>query len=116
MSSTRIQSRTSTTERKAQPGFSPWRIVVTVLCLLLAGSFWSSWYGREISIPRYCENPEQGLDYLRRILTERKPAQNDSRRPYVVAAKLLFLIPQRSDESVDRYLARLEQHLREVCQ
>ncbi len=82
---------------------------------MLAGSYWSSWYGREISIPRYCQNPEQALDYLRRILTELEPSQNDSRRPYVVAAKLLFLMPRRSDESVDRYLARLDQHLREAC-
>lgn len=116
MTSTQIQTRTSMTETKAQPGFSPWRIVIPVLCLLLLGSFWSSWYGREISIPRYCENPAQALGYVHRILTEPRPAQNDSRRPYVVAAKLLFLIPQQSDEPVDRYLVRLEQHLGEACQ
>jgi len=115
MTATRMQTRTSMTESKAQPGFSPWRIVVPVLCLLLLGSLWSSRYGREISIPRYCENPEQALDYLRRILTEPRPAQDDSRRAYVVAAKLLFLLPQQSDEPVARYLARLDQHLREAC-
>jgi len=52
---------------------------------------------------------------LQRVLTEERPAGDDSRRPYLVAAKLLFLLPRRSDEAVSAYLDRVAQRVREQC-
>jgi len=66
-------------------------------------------------MPRYCDHPSYTLDHLKRVLTEARPAKADSRRPYVVAAKLLFLVPQQSEESVADYLARIDLHLRDTC-
>ncbi|HFC53678.1 MAG TPA: hypothetical protein ENJ43_04525 [Gammaproteobacteria bacterium] len=89
-------------------------IAVTVLALL-AIPLWLNWYSDSVSLPRYCGDPRQTLAYLRQILTEARPAGEESRRPYLIAAKLLFLLPRRSGESVDEYLQRLEGEMRRRC-
>ena len=91
-------------------------VVAGVAVALLVISLAVRWYAREISIPRYCADPDQALARLHRIVTEPTPATNGEKRtPYVVAAKLLFLVPRASDEPVSAYLARVETHLRERC-
>lgn len=95
--------------------FSPLRVVVPVLATLLVISALAQWYARSVSLPRYCENPPLTLMHLERILAENRPAGDGSRRPYVVAAKLLFLVPRRADEAQEAYLDRVRRHLEVQC-
>jgi len=44
-----------------------------------------------------------------------RPAGGDSARPYLVAAKLLYLVPQAEDETVDAYLIRLRGRIDANC-
>lgn len=103
------------TSDKPAPAFSPWRVAVPVALVLLLVSAWVQWHARDVSIPRYCANPEQNLGYLENVLTQPRPADADPRRPYVVAAKLMFLVPQQLDEPIVTYLARVKRHLEQVC-
>ncbi len=95
--------------------FRPWRLVAAVLLALLAISAAVRWYAREVSVPRYCAEPEHSVELLARILTETRPAGESPRRPYIVAAKLLFLVPRGPDEAIEPYLMRVRQHLRASC-
>ncbi len=70
----------------------------------------------QVSIPRYCGNQEVTLERVERILTSARPAKTGATRPYVVAAKLLFLVPRQPEEAVPAYLDRLKGHLTERCQ
>lgn len=97
------------------PEFKPWRLIGFVLVLLLAISFWLKWYTGAVSLPRYCSNPADTMHYLEKVLTEETPAKNESRRPYLIAAKLIYLIPQGQDETVENYLDRLKVRLGEQC-
>jgi len=96
--------------------FSPLRVIVPVLAALLAVSAFSQWYARSVSLPRYCDDPSRALTYLERILSEDRPAQDGPRRPYIVAAKLLFLVPREADEPQASYLQRVRHHLEAQCQ
>ena len=66
-------------------------------------------------MPRYCENPSETMGLVERILTEDEPSGDEARRPYIVAAKLVFLVPQGDGESVADYLSRLEVEITERC-
>ena len=97
------------------PAFKPWRLIVFVLLILLAISFWLKWYTGAVSLPRYCDNPADTMHYLEKVLTEKTPAKSEPRKPYLIAAKLIYLIPQQIDESVPDYLDRLKTRLGEQC-
>ena len=56
------------------------------------------------------------LDYLEKVIIESRPAGDDPRKPYLIAAKLLFLVPRQGDEPVEVYLARVETYLQKSCQ
>lgn len=102
----------------AEPGqrpFNPLGIVLVVLAVLVGISLWSRWYAEVVSTPRYCEDTEQTMKALAKILTLDRPAGNGSRLPYLIAAKLLFLMPRRSDEPVADYLVRVHTHLDNYC-
>ena len=64
---------------------------------------------------RYCDGPEAHLALVERILTETEPAGEGSRRRYIIAAKLIYLIPQEDGESNQDYLRRLDQRIRQTC-
>lgn len=99
-----------------RPGhFRVWPLILGVLCAMLAIALFSRWYARDVTLPRYCEDPEQALVHLRQVLEEGRPAEDGSRRPYITAARLLFLVPRRGDEPVDAYLGRLRAHLAQAC-
>lgn len=102
------------TERGRRP-FNPLGIVLVALVILVGISLWSRWYAEAVSTPRYCEDTEQTLKTLAKILTEERPVADDSRAPYLVAAKLLFLVPRRSEEPVADYLVRVHTHLDSYC-
>ena len=93
----------------------PVRLVLAVLILLSMIFFASRWYATTVSIPRYCAQPETALHLLAAVMSEQKPAGDGPRRDYVVAAKLEFLLPARSDETAEAYLRRLRDHLRREC-
>ncbi len=98
-----------------EPQFRPLRVIVPTLLLMLAVSLWIQWYTRSVSLPRYCDDPAGTLVLLRRVLTEERPAGEDQRRPYLVAAKLVFLVPRESDEALEHYLPRVAGRLAEIC-
>ncbi len=99
-------------------GQAPFRLAVgfAVATLVLMGVFNAAeWYADRVSIPRYCGNPDATLELVRVTLSEPRPAPEASTRPYVVAAKLIYLVPQKSGESVETYLARLRLSIAESC-
>ena len=66
-------------------------------------------------MPRYCKDPVGTLHYLEKVLTKKTPAKNAPRRPYLIAAKLIYLIPQLPNESVENYLQRVQMRIGEQC-
>jgi hypothetical protein len=97
------------------PQFRPLAVVIVTLGVLLAIFSASRWYAAEVSIPRYCAQPELALQRLAAVITEKRPAGDGSRRDYIVAAKLEFLLPARADEPAADYLRRLRNHLELQC-
>ncbi len=91
--------------------FNPWKIIIFVTIALLTISILSNWYAQQVTLPRYCDNPEQTLHLLQKILTEERPAGEEARRSYIIAAKLLFLVPRKSEETLPDYLDRVRQNL-----
>ena len=96
-------------------GFQPMRLLLVVLAALLLVSFASNWYAAQVSLPRYCQDPDLALQRLAAINSENGPDDDKSRRDYMVAAKLEFLVPRAADESIDAYLLRLRHRLKEQC-
>lgn len=90
-------------------------VVVATLLLMLSVSFGIEWYANHVSMPRYCANPQQSLSYLEADLRQQQPAGESPRRPYLIAAKLLFLVPRQSNESIPDYLNRVELKILEHC-
>ena len=72
-------------------------------------------YAEQAAIPRYCADKTNVLDRVRTILTKGEPVGKGSKRPFIVAAKLIFLVPRRESETVTDYLHRLQRHLDKVC-
>jgi len=92
------------------------RIAIVVLLLLLLVSSWANWYSGQVSMHRYCENTQETMQHLERILREPEPAGRENRQPYLVAAKLLFLLPRQPEEDIPAYLRRVEAHIQLQCQ
>lgn len=107
--------RPSAAMAPGQRPFNPLGIVLVVLAVLAGISLWSRWYAKAVSTPRYRGDTEQTMQTLAKILTEDRPAGGDSRLPYLIAAKLLFLVPRGSDEPVADYLVRAQAHLDRYC-
>ena len=94
----------------------PWRpFVVLVAVLLVAITLLARQYRAEVSLPRYCAEPEHALELLQRVISERRPAGDGTRRPYLIAAKLLFLVPRQPDEPEAIYLDRVALHIEAAC-
>lgn len=90
-------------------------VVLVTGILMLSVSSAIEWYSSHVSMPRYCANPKQTLYYLEADLRDHRPAGDEARRPYLIAAKLLFLVPRNSDESIPDYLDRVELKILEQC-
>ncbi|HHL45099.1 MAG TPA: hypothetical protein ENJ24_00860 [Gammaproteobacteria bacterium] len=100
---------------KEQHGFRLLPVIIVVTAVLLIIPVWLNWYSAAVSLPRYCTDPQQTLTHLQQILTEPRPAGEESRRPYLIAAKLLFLLPRQADESTEAYLRRVENYFQSRC-
>lgn len=97
------------------PGFQPVPLVLVVFAALLLVSFAGNWHGGQVSLPRYCQQTELVLQRLAAIITENRPAGEEARRDYIVAAKLEFLVPPTADEPLDTYLQRVRRRLEQQC-
>jgi hypothetical protein len=75
----------------------------------------ADWYAENAALPRYCENPQKTVDIVEEILTSETPGAGKKRRPYIVAAKLIFLVPQEENEPVVDYMVRLRHEISKVC-
>lgn len=105
---------TATGETKGE--FRPLVIVGIILLASFGISRWAVWYGDEISIPRYCSEPQAAIESLRSVLSDDAAKDRQGRRTAMVAAKIMFLIPRESGESVDDYLGRATLELGYRCQ
>ncbi|PCH67288.1 MAG: hypothetical protein COC12_11630 [Rhodobacteraceae bacterium] len=76
---------------------------------------YAGWYADTSALPRYCADPRAAIGYVEDILTNPNPVGDARKRPYLVAAKLIFLVPQQSGESTPDYLQRLERVISEKC-
>ena len=90
-------------------------VVAITALLMLSVSSTIEWYSTNVSPPRYCADPQQALHYLEANLRDQRPAGDTPRRPYLIAAKLLFLVPRSSEESIPDYLDRVELKILERC-
>ncbi|MCF6211228.1 MAG: hypothetical protein L3J88_00270 [Gammaproteobacteria bacterium] len=91
------------------------RITGAVLLVMLLISVWARWYGHQVSLPRYCENPQSTLQHLEKVIEEKRPAGDEARRPYIVAAKILFLLPRHLEEGQAAYLSRIRTYIQDTC-
>lgn len=66
-------------------------------------------------LSRYCDAPERHLAAMHQVLSGAAPAGEGTRRPFAIAAKLLFLAPRRPGEPVDAYIRRLRRRIQESC-
>jgi hypothetical protein len=95
--------------------FKPWRLILVVLLMFGLISAAAQWYARNVTLPRHCEDPEESLRLVRHLLTVERPAADESRTPYVKAARLIFLVSRESNEDLESYLERLKLHLQREC-
>ncbi|HID46816.1 MAG TPA: hypothetical protein EYP34_13830 [Chromatiaceae bacterium] len=95
--------------------FHPLRLILVILGLLIGISFAAQWYSRNVTMPRYCAYSGDILKGVREILTEKTPAGEGDRKPYIIAARLTFLVPRKPDEPLNSYLGRLQHHLEQKC-
>lgn len=108
-------SSSSGNEESVASSFKPVRLVLVVLLIMLFIAQAIKWYSHSVTLPRFCDDPELALHHLQEIVTQQSPAGDDSRRPYIIAAKLIFLVPQKSDEPVTDYIHRVRRHLNQRC-
>jgi hypothetical protein len=98
------------------PRFNPLKIIIPVLLALLSVSLMAQWYANNVSFPRYCNSPEETLNALQVLLQDEPVIDNDQRRRYMIAAKILFLHPKDYDESKSDYMLRLRHLMLVKCQ
>lgn len=99
-----------------KPPFRPARLILIILLILIGISSAAQWYSRNVTMPRYCEDPVTTMEKVYRLLTEKKPAGDGDRKPFIIAARLTFLIPRESDEPLTAYMSRLQRHVDQQCQ
>jgi hypothetical protein len=88
-------------------------LFTSVVMLLIFNA--AEWYADNSALPRYCENPAATVENVREILSSAEPANGKPKRPYVVAAKLIFLVPREDAEPLQTYLSRLRRRISESC-
>ncbi len=92
-------------------------IVVFVMAAAVMTFVFSSaeWYANNAAVPRYCEDRVGVIQRVKLILTKSEPVGSAAKRPFIVAAKLIFLEPRRDAEPLNSYLQRLLRHIDKVC-
>ena len=105
----------ATNQTSLKKKYVPFAAIATVAILLLLISSWAQWYGQQVSLPRYCGNIAETTQQIGFLLENGEGIDSSQRRAYLIAAKLLFLIPQSSGETRQAYLHRLKIELRDRC-
>jgi len=95
--------------------FKPVRFILLILLIILLISQMIKWYSHSVTLPRFCEDPELAIHHLQEIITERSPAGEAPRRPYIIAAKLIYLIPRQANEPIEHYIQRVRADLNQRC-
>lgn len=98
-----------------ETSFRPVRLILVILLILLSISMLAQWYGMNVTMPRYCQYPGGVIGRVQQVLNEKQPAGEGDRKPYIIAARLMFLVPRYSDENQDDYILRLQQHIDKQC-
>lgn len=106
----------SKSELEQKPPFRPVRLIVVILLVLLAISGAAQWYSRNVTMPRYCSDPASAMERVHQVLTKKTPAGDGDRKPYIIAARLVFLLPRQSNEPLNSYMSRLQRHIDQECQ
>jgi len=75
----------------------------------------AGWYADEAALPRYCSDPESALRKVALIVAGQTAEYEHDRRGYIVASKLLFLVPRKDAEPLDVYLERLRGRISGAC-
>ncbi len=88
-------------------------VVAAAAMSLIFGA--AEWYADNSALPRYCSDPVAALAHVRQTLAMQSPVGSGGKRPYIVAAKLTFLVPRNSGEAIEPYLNRLRQRIEETC-
>ena len=104
--------------RRAQMAQGMIRIAIVFLVfggLLLFVFNRAQWHAEGAAVARYCDNPDGHVALVGQILTEENPAGEEARRPWIIAAKLIYLIPQQVEEPLEEYLLRLRQTIGDAC-
>jgi len=102
-------------ELEEKPPFRPVRLISVILIILIAISAAAQWYSRNVTMPRYCEDPVATMERTYRLLTEKTPAGGGDRKPFIIAARLTFLVPRESNEALTDYMSRLQRHVDQLC-
>ena len=87
--------------------------LTTAVMLFIFNS--ADWYANEAALPRYCDDPGRAVEIVQEIMTSPTPGQGEKRRPYIVAAKLIFLVPQEKGEAMPDYMQRLRSRISQSC-
>jgi hypothetical protein len=97
--------------------FRPVRLVMIILFIMLFISQAIKWYSHSVTLPRFCKNPELALHHLSEIISKQNPTGDkyEDRKPYIIAAKLIYLIPRQTNESVENYIHRVRAKLNQRC-
>lgn len=93
----------------------PFILIILLIILFISQAI--TWYSRSVTLPRFCEDPELALHHLQEIITRHTPelVGRESRKPYIIAAKLIYLVPQKSNESIEDYVHRVRRELSQRC-
>ena len=88
-------------------------IISAVVMLFVFSS--AGWYANNAAVPRYCNERQGVVMRVGHILNKSEPIGTGEKRPYIIAAKLIFLVPQNDGESTVDYLQRLTRHIDKIC-
>ena len=91
------------------------RLILVVVMILSLISIASQWYAEQVSLPRYCAEPRVIIQRIADMNSADKSIEGETRRNYMIAAKLEFIEPRNSGEPEQAYLHRLRQRLEEKC-
>ncbi len=105
----------SESPEEIRSAFKPLPLILVVLGIFLMISLFTNNHTQENSLHRYCDISDETMEYLYKVLTEKEPAGDQARRPYLIAAKLIFLIPQQSEESIENYIPRVKATIDQKC-
>lgn len=72
-------------------------------------------HAEKSTIQRLCVDKAGVINRVNLTLTKPEPVGQASKRPFIIAAKLIFLVPQKDAETIPDYIARLTRHLDKVC-